>query len=385
MSFFSNRTVNLLNVHLALLGLLDQALGLFGPIYYYKQGFSIPEIFGLFAAFNVARIPLRLLSFPLVHRLGIKKALMVGTAGYALSFPLLTMVDGYTVWLFVYILMFGMFNALQWHCYHVYYTLAGEAEHRGKQVAVGASLSMGLAALAPVFSALVITYGGFSIFFLLPLPFVLVMLYVLTKCQDFPVVRRPWKEGKALLFTLGAKIHIAEASAVFPLHIGWVFAVYLYVEKLVLLGAIVAFGIIIQILYQMWIGKIIDKGKGHSVTHAAGLLRLLQIIGKSFVPLSYPAVLSMEAVSGATSAHHALAQPTAMYNAGSASADPFWYWLFAETAFDIGTVIGCGAAALLLLQGVPLQLTILVAIPGTMIVWWLTYRYFGEVHARQKT
>jgi hypothetical protein len=182
------------------------------------------------------------------------------------------------------------------------------------------------------------------------------------------------------MFTLGAKIHIAEASAVFPLSIGWLLVVYIYLGKMVTLGGILTFGILIQILYQLWIGKVIDRRRGHLVANIAGGLRAAQAIIKAFLPLSFSRIVGLETLNGATSVHHSLSISTAMYNAGKNSDDTFWYWFFAESAFDCGTIIGSGGVALLLLCGVPLQLTILLALPGVLTVWWLTYHYFGKEH-----
>lgn len=376
MGYLSNRTINHLNIQASLLGLMEQAFGIFVPIYLYKNGFSLPEVFLLFALFNTARIPLRLLSFPIVRLVGLKYALMIGTVGYCLTFPLLSMVKAYDLWMLLYLLIFGTFNALHWHCFHTFYSMAGEQEHRGKQISVAAGLGTAVSALAPLLGALFIESSSFEKFFFLPLPLMVMMLMVLNRCQNISVTKSGWHEGKKLMFNLGARIHVAEASAVYPMHIGWIFAVYFMAGEMTTLGSLITFGIIVQIIYQLWIGKVLDSGRGNIIAHIAGALRLMQVLAKAFVPLTIPRVMAIEALNGATSAHHSLSQPTAMYNAGKDAADTFWYWLFAETAFDIGTIFGAGSVALLLWSGVPLQQTILLALPGVLYVWWLTHHYF---------
>lgn len=379
MGYLANRTINYLNIQGALVSLLELAFGLFAPLYFYKQGFSIPEVFGLIALFNATRMPLRLLSFPIVRLIGLKAALMLGATGFCLSFPILGMVKGYDIWLLAYIFVFGMFNALYWHCYHTFYSQAGEHEHRGKHLSVALGLGTAISALAPFLSSIFITQSGFQHFFLLSVPLLMIMLAVLSRCENPPAHRMSWADGKKLIFNLGARIHLAEASAVMPLNFGWIFIVYLYAEnKMEMFGGIVTFGMLMQVIYQIWLGNVIDKGSGRNVAHVAGCLRMMQAIAKAFVPLSLPTVLALEGLTGVTNSHHALAQPTVMYNAGKESFDPFWYWLFAETAFDLGTILGAGGAALLLLWGLPLQLVMLLALPGIFTVWWLTYRYFGR-------
>lgn len=374
MGYLSNRTINYLNLLGALLSLLEQGWGLFGPLYLYNRGFSLAEVFMLFAVLNGSRIPLRLLTFPIVHKFGLRMALMIGTAGYACSFPVLAMVKGYDIWLVAYILMFGTFCAMYWHCFHTFYSLAGEQEHRGKHLSISQALNVSFAAIVPLLSAFFITSNGFEQYFWMSLPVLVVMVYVISRCQTIPTIPLKWKDGKKLIFNLGAKIHIAEASATFPLTISWIFVTYFYVKKLVIFGAVLTFGILVQIVYQLWIGRAIDRGRGHFVANAAGALKVLQIIGKTFLPLSYFTLFSMEALTGATNVHHALAQPTVMYNTGKKSADPFWYWFFAETAYDMGTILGAGGAALCLYYGLTPRLVILLALPGALIVWRLTYK-----------
>ena len=69
MGYLTNHSINYLNLHTALLRLLEQAFGIFVPIFLYSQGFSLPEVFGLLALFCVVRMPLRFLSFPLVRKM----------------------------------------------------------------------------------------------------------------------------------------------------------------------------------------------------------------------------------------------------------------------------------------------------------------------------
>lgn len=382
MAYLRNSTINCLNIQGALMGLLDQATLVFAPIYFYTQGFTLPEVFVLLAVLNVARLPLRLLSFPIVRRLGLRAALMVSAAGSCLSFPMLNLVKGCGGWLVAFVFVFALFSALYWHCYHTFYSMAGEKEHRGRHLSVALSLGTAVSALAPILSGFLIAKTGFQKYFLLPIPLMLLMLAVLSRSRDVPVHRVPWREGRTLMFNLGARIHVAEASVLFPLSVGWTFVVYLFTGgRMAEFGGIVTFGLVIQILYQLWLGHIVDRGAGRSVAHVAGGLRLVQAVGMAMCPLSLPRILALQTLSGATNVHHGLALTTTMYNAGKGSHDPFWYWLFAESAFDFGTILGAGAVALLLYLGVPVQLTLLLSLPGIAAVWWLTHRYFPKTAA----
>ena len=131
MSYLTYWSINYLNIQGALFRILEQACDIFVPLFLFSRGFALPEVFGLLARMNAVRMPLRLLSFPLVRKVGLKAALMIGITGYCLTFPIIGMVETYDIWLFIFVVAFGVFNSIYWQCYHTFYSLAGEHGHRG--------------------------------------------------------------------------------------------------------------------------------------------------------------------------------------------------------------------------------------------------------------
>ena len=242
-------------------------------------------------------------------------------------------------------------------------------------------LSTAVSALSPLLSALFITQTSFQTFFFLPLPLLLVLLCALARSEELPVVLSPWSEGKKLIFNLGAKLHLADASAAYPLNIGWMFVVYFFVGQMVTLGSILTFGNLGPNCLRVVAGK---TGRWKTCARRCACRRHAQ--DHPGDPQSDSAsvisrILCLETLKGGTSVHHELTYCAAKYNAAKHSGDPFWYWLFAETGFDLGAVVGAGGVALLLLCGVNLQTTILVALPGVVAIWRLTQCYFLQVHA----
>lgn len=378
MVFLSNRNINYLNFYLGLVNLLDQSYWIFIPIYLYKQGFAISSILLIYVVMNLTRIPLRFCCLPLMQNFGVKPVLMLGTIGYALSFLFLPMVKQFDFWLIAYIVFFAFFNGLHWFAFHTFYSLCGEAESRGRHVAVGQALTIGLAALAPLASAFVIDKYGFSSYFFLPCLLAVLMLILLSRCQNIFVTVHPISIGKKLVFNLGARVFLLDAASFYPMFFCWMFAMYIYVGEINVLSGIISFGICMQILWQLILGALIDKGKGSIITNFAGLLRIFRTIGRAFLPLTMPTIIGLEALSGAADVHHNASQPTAIYNTGKKTDSPVWYWLFAEIGWDIGTLIGAGSVALLLIGGMNLRLAMLVALPPIVLIWWLLRKYFKE-------
>jgi hypothetical protein len=384
MAFFSNKTINCLNLHNALTGLMEQAYIVFGPLCLYSHGFSVAQIFAFVAVSIALRTPMRFLSFPIIHRIGLKGATMLGAFGYAMTFPVLWHIQGFDRWMLLYMLLYTIFNAMHWFAYHTLYSLAGEHEKRGRQVAAGSALAAMIAALAPILSAVTIAHEGFRDYFLLSLPLAALMLLNLSRCGDIVIPRLRWEDGRRVLSSIGIRIHLLESSATYPSALGWLFTVYFFVGSITPLGGFITFGIIMQIFYQLLVGAWVDRGRGITIVNVAGSLRMATVLGRAFLPLSTPAILGLQAFSAAGDVHHLATQPTANYNSAKQSPHPVWYWLFTEMAWDAGTFLSAGGAALLLWQGVELRHVICLALPSMALLWWLLHRYFST-HAYATT
>ena len=378
MAFLSNKTVNRLNLHLALVTLLEQAFSVFGPIYLYNRGFSVAEILTGMALVIFLRMPMRLLSLPIISRFGLKTALMIGATGYALTFPVLSEVSGVDCWLLLYAILYSIFNAMHWWAFHTFYSLAGELEKRGRQVATGYALATGIAALAPVLCAVMIAHEGFRDYFILAFPLIAAMLANLAFAKNIPIAPVRWREGREAVGSLGAKIHLMDSSSSYPMGICWLFVVYFYVGKMEPLGGIITFGIAVQAVYQLLLGTWMDKGRGTRITHAAGCLQSLTVLGRAFFPLSLAGILGLGALGAAGNVHYLASETTALYNDAKGSPHPLWYWLFTEMGWDVGSLFGAGGAALLLWLGVDLRHVILLALPSLLALWWLLHRYYAK-------
>ena len=378
MAYFSNRTINCLNLHTALAGLLEQAYIAFAPLYLYTRGFTVAEILAFIAVSILLRSPMRLLSLPFIRRFGLKSAVQVGMAGYALSFVVLSHVKGLDLWLLFYMLVYSIFNSMHWFAFHTWYSIAGEHAQRGRQVAMGYALTAMIAALVPLLSAVTIAREGFKDYFLLVFPLTALMLLNLSRCRNIAVPHVRWADGRSAIASLGVKIHLLESVAAYPLAIGWLFTLYLYIGTITPLGGIITFGIIAQIFYQLLVGSWVDSGRGPAVVNAAGSLRMAATLGCAFLPLSLPAIFSVQAVFGAGDVHHLATAPTAIYNSAKQSANTLLYWLFAEMAWDAGTFFGAGFASLLLWKGMGLRHVILISLPPMGSLWWLLHRYFSR-------
>lgn len=376
MAFFSNKTINYLNLHLALVNVLDQSYWVFSPLYFFERGFSIPAIFLLLTLLNFMRMPMRFLSVPLVHRFGLKIPTMLGAAIYGLSFLILIKVKGWDGWLLFYAIVFSFGNSMHWLCFHAYYSLAGDPQKRGRQVAIAQTLTVALSALAPLFGAFIIADVGFTPYFLMSVPVVIATLLTLSRCQNIRVKPIHWQEGKKAIGALSPKLHLMESCAAYPLNVGWMFVIYLYMGKITSLGDIIAFGMVVQMLYQLLLGALVDRGRAGIIVNISESLRGLSVMAKALIPLSLPTIMATVTLESIANVHHAAIFPTALYNSTKHTPYPLWCWMLTEMAWDTGTIVGAGGTALLMYSGMELRHVILIALPFISILWWLLHRYF---------
>ena len=225
MAFLSNKTINRLNLHLALVNLLDQSFTVFGPVYLYTKGISIAGILLIITALNLLRMPFRFLAFPVIRRWGLRNAILIGATGYGLSFPVLSLVKGVDGWLGLYILMYAVFNSMHWFCFHTFYSLAGEHENRRKHFAAAQALTTGFAAIAPLISGVFILHEGFKSYFLLAFVLIGLMWLTLMHCESGNIGKVHWHNSGGYIKSFGAQIQFLEAASSYPIMICWLFTV----------------------------------------------------------------------------------------------------------------------------------------------------------------
>src|SRR4051794_34682206 len=97
-----NQNITLLNLHAALQRFSNKTLDVFGGVYFLSQGVSFPVVTLMWAASFVIRFLLRPLSVWLSSKVGLKRALVIGTILSSGLFLVFTQVDGLNAWLAIF-------------------------------------------------------------------------------------------------------------------------------------------------------------------------------------------------------------------------------------------------------------------------------------------
>jgi DHA1 family inner membrane transport protein len=135
MTFFRNRDLNHLVVHATLHTLAWCFCGLFSGVFLLRVGLSLPDIYLVFAAILTLRFVFRPLVLMVTPAIGLRRTLMIGTLLFALPFPMLALVHGVGMALWLFCVVAALGEVFYWTSYHAYFSALGDTKMRGSQVA----------------------------------------------------------------------------------------------------------------------------------------------------------------------------------------------------------------------------------------------------------
>jgi MFS family permease len=377
MSFLGNNAVNRVNLHYGVTSLAKAGGGVFLLVFLVRQGISIPAALIAVAVILAGRFILRPVVLPLAIRVGLKPLIIVGSLGVAIQFVVLGQVRGLDAALIAFIVITALAEILYWPSYNAYFAAVGDSEHRGKQVAVRVVLNSGAAIVAPLAGAwAMITVGPAWMFAGVGLIQALSVLPLLGAPNVRIAARAPggFKAGM-----LGGALQAAD---------GWFDGWYGFVWQLVLFGALgesvagyggaVALAALASALCGLVLGRYIDLGHGWKV------VVLTCVVGTIGVTLSAASagnpVLAVVAnmLIPVVNALQITAFTTASYNLSKASPCPMRFAMMTEAGWDVATAAACLTAAGLVTLGVPLSLTIPLALPAIIVPAVLLRRHYTK-------
>ncbi len=211
MEFLSNRSVNYLNLHNGFVEMLNQIVLVFGSLFLYEHGFSMAEVFFMLGFIPLGRIFTRILSFPLIRRIGLRNTVAVGLVGWCTSILLLAQVQGIDSWFVAYVIVYTLFNPIYWVCFHTYYTIMGEEKKRGRQYAVRSVCILIGQAVFPLISSIIIRLMGYHWYFGLAVPISTIAFLLLMRCPDRPIPEAAWNWSVVPLRSVGVSTGIFKA------------------------------------------------------------------------------------------------------------------------------------------------------------------------------
>ena len=377
MAFFANDAVNRVNVHSTIQAFAQSSGGIFLLAFLVQAGLSVPAALLSMTAILALRFLLRPLLLPLAVRWGVKPLLLAGALVLAVQYPLLSQVSEVGVLLVLFCVVTAIGDVLYWPSYHTYFAVIGDAEHRGHQVSAREALVATVGVIAPLLGAgALIALGPLLAFAAVGLVQAASVLPLIGTPNIAVQARAPNAYREARL--------VAQIDAGIGWYEAWNTVWYLALFMLLgnsygAFGGAVALAALAGASFGMVLGKHVDAGGGKRTVGiacaATGGLVLLRVASGAN-PVAAVAATTLNAFGPPLLA---TAAGPAYYNLAQASVCPLRFYLVTEAAWDIGSGGAFAVAAGLLLLGMPIASTIVLALPALAVVAWLLSGYYHRL------
>lgn len=361
MSYFANRSFNLVYVHAALQAFASYGGEAFAFVYLLKAGVPAPVVLLAIGAMFGSRMIFRQLVLPLVRRVGLCRALVVAILAEAATYPILSQVTGTGWLLFGYLALWAFSSSLYWTTYHSYVALIGDTHARGKQTSAIELIGMGMGILAPAVTGLLLTvFSPIVAFGTVALAMALSAVPVLlgpdlAVADQAEMPREARVAARTILFADGLR------SGSF--HFTWLIALFLTLgSNYAAFGGAMALSGLVGAVGGLFLGRAIDLGRGLAAAQigfaALGIAAVARLFGWP-VPILAVAANAAAALAWPL---YATAFNARVYNLARQSPCPLRFHIVAEGGWDLGTCLSCLAGAALLYLGFDFHLPLAIGV-----------------------
>lgn len=361
MSYFANRSFNLVYVHAALQAFASYGGEAFAFVYLLKAGVPAPVVLLAIGAMFGSRMIFRQLVLPLVRRVGLRRALVVAILAEAATYPILSQVTGTGWLLFGYLALWAFSSSLYWTTYHSYVALIGDTHARGKQTSAIELIGMGMGILAPAVTGLLLTvFSPIVAFGTVALAMALSAVPVLlgpdlAVADQAEMPREARVAARTILFADGLR------SGSF--HFTWLIALFLTLgSNYAAFGGAMALSGLVGAVGGLFLGRAIDLGRGLAAAQigfaALGIAAVARLFGWP-VPILAVAANAAAALAWPL---YATAFNARVYNLARQSPCPLRFHIVAEGGWDLGTCLSCLAGAALLYLGFDFHLPLAIGV-----------------------
>lgn len=374
---FSNRHLNLLNLHLGLVN-FGQYLRLgFNVVFFADMGMTPAQICLAMGALLGGRWIFRTPLILVPHLFGSKGGLIGGQILLAIAFLMYQYVDGLGPWLWASLAVMSAGEALYWHTVHTTFATLAEHGKFGRQLAAR-GIFMGLGGMAaPVTAALVQGAGHWSGVFALATASVVIslipLLFMVEPCPPGPL---DWRRGLRVSKS-GFRLFLGWGMLGAVLNVLWSLIVFLDVGTVEKYGWLMSSVMLLSFVLMIGVGKRIDMGKGQkAVVYGCGAyaiaLGALALLGRTPLLIIAFSVLTTLASSLFTQPFNA-----SLYTWAKETRSPLWFHYWSEFGWDLGnaTCLFTSAAFLTLAPDLSPRWLILMGFPAIL---WCARVYLRE-------
>lgn len=377
MAYLRNNTVNLLNLHYAILALASGAGGLFYGAFLLRAGVPAAGVLVAIAAILAGRFALRPLILPLAKRVGLKPLVLFGIVLTAAQFPILARVDGVGPALYALVAVSALGDLFYWTCYHAYFAALGDDEHRGHQISVREAAASVIGIVAPLLGGWALAMFGAHAAFGAVAIVKLVSAAPLVATPNVAVAREA--PGALKSSWLGIRAFAADGWIAAGNYTTWQIMLFVTLsQSFTAFGGAMALAALVGAVSGLFLGRAIDGGRGaRAVTLSVGLLALT-IAARALSTDNAALAVAANAFGALVACLYAPTLMTPVYTQAKNSPCPLRFHIATEAAFDVG----CGAclliAAGLIALGAPIAVGVALSLFGALANFLLLRRYYAD-------
>jgi MFS transporter, DHA1 family, inner membrane transport protein len=365
MKFFNNSHINRLYVHSGLQSFAFNGGAVFSYVYLLKAGIAVHLVFLIISAVILLRLLLRLTLLPIVHRIGLRNGLILGTLIEASSFLLLGQVQGLGGWLYAYMLFSSCGTAFYWTCYHASVTRLGDTEHRGAQVSAREAIFAVTGIVGPLFGGFMLTVFGPAYAFAST-----TLIYALAAIPMLgapPMAIEPEAKLSRAARNFAGGLAFSDGLVAAAVNFGWRIVLFQTLgESFQNYGSALAVAGVVGAVMGLVGGRLVDLGhhkRSVQISLAFMVCTVLAMALGYATPWMAIAANMIGAVAGPI--YMSSIMPP-LYNVGQNSACAFRYNVVAENGFDCGAGFGALLAALLVWSGFGYTWLMLIGLAGCL-------------------
>ena len=359
----------LLTIHSMLWSLAMSLASGFVGAYLLRLGFSLATTIVLYAALLGVRFAMRMVMLPIIRRIGMRKAMLLGASIAALQFLPLIRADN-PGWLAVWIILVSAGECLYWPIYHAANAVCGGGGRRGRQIALRQLAGTVISVIGPLAGGLVLTcigpgaeFGIATVFCLLSTAPFLCMHEI--DLGAVPTVRRSWRVADPVgLWAFAAD--------------GWMCAGTGFAWPLILfsslgssysaLGWASSAAGIAGAAAGLAGGFSIDHGYRSALSRGVMLALLAGIVLRVIAGWVPSAAFAANVFGAAVGGVYYPVLMSVVYDRAKRSGSAYQFHLSTEAGWDTGAILGCLATAAVVHSGVTVTLAVLPAALGVAVI-----------------
>jgi len=240
-------------------------IGLFIPIFFLKQGFSLNYIF-LFYLF--AHIVFFLFNIPVlkfVGKFGVKHSIFLSSFLTIVSFTLIYNVKNFNIPVYVLGPLFALASMTYWSAFHIDFTISGNEKERTKELGLFRVFSLILNLFSPLIGGIIITVSSFkTLFIVADILFVVAVFPLFISKEIYEPFNISYKGVFKKILRKKNMYFFSEGIVHFSEQIIWPIFIYLIIKNLISLGFINTVMIFFVMIISYFVGKagdLFDKKK----------------------------------------------------------------------------------------------------------------------------